>query len=133
MTTSPARRKLVNPADAGRRRRAYGRPRPAKHEEVGMYVVVQHEFQDPETALTRGVKLIKNEGAPAGVRGLQFYPSTDRSAATCLWEADSVEAIQEYVDSTLGDSSVNKCYEVDAEQAFAERPLGLPASPAIRA
>jgi hypothetical protein len=28
---------------------------------------------------------------------------------------------------------VNTCYEVDAEQAFAERPLGLPASAAIGA
>jgi hypothetical protein len=98
-----------------------------------MYVVVQHQIKDLETAFARGEKLIKNEGAPAGVRGLQFYPSTDASAVTCLWEADSVEAIQQYVDSTLGDSSVNTCYQVDAEQAFAERPLGLPASPAVRA
>jgi hypothetical protein len=98
-----------------------------------MYIVVQHQFKDPRTAFSRGEKLIKNEGAPAGVRGLQFYPSTDGSAATCLWEADSVEAIQGYVDSTLGDSSVNTCYEVDAEQAFAERPLGLPASAAVGA
>jgi hypothetical protein len=98
-----------------------------------MYVVVQHQFKDPQTAFSRGEKLIKNEGAPAGVRGLQFYPSRDGAAATCLWEADSVQAIQGYVDSTLGDSSVNTCYEVDAEQAFAERPLGLPASAAIGA
>jgi hypothetical protein len=98
-----------------------------------MYVVVQHQFKDPQTAFSRGEKLIKNEGAPVGVRGLQFYPTTDGSAATCLWEADSVEAIQGYVDSTLGDSSVNTCYEVDAGQAFAERPLGLPASAAIGA
>ena len=98
-----------------------------------MYVVVQHEFNDPQTAFSRGEKLIKNEGAPAGVRGLQFYPSRDGSAATCLWEADSVAAIQQYVDSTLGDSSVNTCYEVDAEQAFAERPLGLPTSSSIAA
>jgi hypothetical protein len=98
-----------------------------------MYVVVQHRIKDPETALARGEKLIKNEGAPEGVRGLQFYPSTDGSAVTCLWEADSVEAIQQYVNSTLGDSSVNTCYEVDTEQAFAERPLGLPASAAIGA
>jgi hypothetical protein len=98
-----------------------------------MYVVVQHQIRDPETAFARGEKLIKNEGAPAGVRGLQFYPSTDGSAVTCLWEADSVEAIQQYVDSTLGDSSVNTCYEVDGEQAFAERPSGLPAAPAVRA
>jgi hypothetical protein len=98
-----------------------------------MYVVVQHQFKNPQTAFSRGEKLIKNEGAPPGVRGLQFYPSADGSAATCLWETDSVEAIQEYVDSTLGDSSVNTCYEVDAKQAFAERPLGLPASPTIAA
>jgi hypothetical protein len=98
-----------------------------------MYVVVQHQFNNPQTAFARGEKLIRNEGAPTGVRGLQFYPSSDGSAATCLWEADSVEAIQQYVDSTLGDSSVNTCYEVDTEQAFAERPLGLPASPTIAA
>jgi hypothetical protein len=98
-----------------------------------MYVVVQHQFSDPQTAFSRGEKLIRNEGAPAGVRGLQFYPSSDGSAATCLWESDSVEAIQEYVDSTLGDSSVNTCYEVDTQQAFAERPLGLPASSTIAA
>ena len=98
-----------------------------------MYVVVLHEFQDPPTAFARGEKLIKNEGAPAGARGLQFYPSVDGSVASCLWESDSVEAIQEYVDSTLGDSSVNTCFEVDAEQAFAEQPLGLRTPAAIRA
>ena len=42
-------------------------------------------------------------------------------------------AIQECVDSTLGGSSPNTCYEADAAQAFAERPLGLPASPTITA
>jgi len=98
-----------------------------------MYVVVQHQIKDPQTAFSRGEKLIKNEGAPEGVRGLQFYPSMDGSAITCLWEADSVEAIQEYVDSTLGETSLNTCYEVDTAQAFAERPLGLPASAAISA
>jgi hypothetical protein len=96
-----------------------------------MYVVVQHQIKHPETAFSRGERLIRNEGAPEGVRGLQFYPSVDGSAVTCLWEANSVEAIQDYVDSTLGDSSQNSCYEVDTEQAFAERPLGLPASAAI--
>jgi hypothetical protein len=68
---------------------------------------------------------MKSEGAPAGVRNLQFYPSKDRTAVTCLWEAPSVAAVQEYVDSTLGSSSENICYEVDSEQAFARLPLGL--------
>ena len=58
-----------------------------------MYVVAQHEIKDPRAALSRGERLIRGEGAPSGVRGLQFYPSRDRSAVTCLWEADSVETV----------------------------------------
>ena len=98
-----------------------------------MYVVVQHRIKDPEIAFARGERLIKNEGAPAGVRGLQFYPSQDGSAVTCLWEAPTVESVREYVDSTLGESSDNLCYSVNADQAFASRPAGLPESPAIHA
>lgn len=90
-----------------------------------MYVVVQHEIKNPSDAFARGEKLIKNEGAPAGVHGLQFYPSRDGSAVTCLWEAPSVAAVQGYVDSTLGDSSINTCYEVDSDHAFSRHPLGI--------
>ena len=98
-----------------------------------MYVVVYHQFKNPPEAFARGEKLIKNEGAPAGARGLQFYPSGDGSAATCLWEANNVGEIQEYVDSTLGDSSDNTCWEVNAEMAFSERPLGNKTPAAVRA
>ena len=92
-----------------------------------MYVVVYHRFKDPQTAFARGEKLIKNEDAPPGVRGLQFYPSREGTAATCLWEAKSVDDVRGYVDSTLGDSSDNTCWEVNAELAFSERPLGISA------
>jgi hypothetical protein len=98
-----------------------------------MYVVVQHRFMNPDVAFARGEKLIKNEDAPAGVKGLQFYPSQDGTAAACLWESDSVEAVQEYVDSTLGDSSENTCYEVNAELAFSRQPLGIAETAAVGA
>lgn len=98
-----------------------------------MYVVVQHRIKDPQTAFARGERLIKNEGAPTGVRGLQFYPSRDGSAVTCLWEAPSVAAVQEYVDVTMRDSSENVCYEVDAEHAFARKPVGIAEAPAVMA
>jgi len=90
-----------------------------------MYVVALHKIKDQGTAFSRGEKLMKSEGAPAGVRNLQFYPSRDRSNVTCLWEAPSVKSVQEYVDATLGNSSENTCYEVDSDQAFARQPLGL--------
>ena len=90
-----------------------------------MYIVVLHRIRNSQTAFSRGEKLMKNEGAPPGVRVLQFYPSRDRSTVTCLWEAPSAGVVQEYVDSTMGDSSDNSCYDVDSEFAFARQPLGL--------
>jgi hypothetical protein len=93
-----------------------------------MYVVVSHTIKNPEVASSRGARLISGEGAPEGVRVLQFYMATDGSRAACLWEATSTDAVQEYVDTTLGDSSSNEVYEIDAGQSFSERPLGLAAS-----
>ena len=90
-----------------------------------MYVVAVHRFKNPQLAFSRGERLIKNEGAPAGVVGLQFYPARDGQGATCLWEAPSAETVQRYVDSTLGDSSDNTVYEIDPEMAFSSLPLGI--------
>jgi hypothetical protein len=101
----------------------------SRHRDEGrrseMYVVVQHTFRNPSVAFVRGDRLIKMEGAPAGVKVLQFYPASDAARATCLWESPSVGAVQGYVDETLGDSSVNLCYEVNGEQSFARQPLGI--------
>ncbi|MFN2640614.1 MAG: hypothetical protein ABR548_01780 [Actinomycetota bacterium] len=98
-----------------------------------MYVTVQHSFKNPSVAFARGERLIKMEGAPAGAKVLQFYPASNGSGAACLWESPTVEAVQGYVDETLGDSSSNLCYEVDAEQAFAKQPLGIRETPLINA
>jgi hypothetical protein len=98
-----------------------------------MYVVVMHRITNAAAAFSRGERLMNNDGAPAGVRVLQFYPSRDRLTVTCLWETPSVGLVQTYVDATLGDASVNTCYDVDAEFAFARLPLGVRESAAARA
>ena len=94
-----------------------------------MYVIAKHEILDPTTASPRGERLQTGEGAPAGVRVLQFYPSQDGSQVVCLWESNSVENVQHYVDQVLGDASKNTCYEVNSEPAFSERALGLATKP----
>jgi hypothetical protein len=96
-----------------------------------MYVIALHQIQNPETAFPRGRKLMAGEGAPPGVRVLQFLPSRTADHVTCLWEGPSVDAVQNYVIATLGDSSNNSFYQVDSGQAFAERPLGLPVEPVL--
>ena len=90
-----------------------------------MFVVVQHAIKDPEVAFTRGQRLMVNDGAPEGTQVMQFLPSEDGTAVTCLWTSDSVGSVQQYVDDVLGSSSDNVCYPVDVEHAFAAAPKGL--------
>jgi hypothetical protein len=90
-----------------------------------MFVIVWHELLDPPAAFTRGERLKRGEGAPSGTRVLQFLPSSQGTAVTCLWESDSVEDVQAYVDETLGESSRNTCYAVESGAAFAELPEGI--------
>ena len=98
-----------------------------------MYVIVLHDIKDPQTAFPRGERLMRNEGSPAGTRVLQFYPADDASFVTCLLEAESVDGVQRWVDETLGDSSVNRTYAVDANQAFSRQPLGIAETNAVTA
>ena len=90
-----------------------------------MFIIVEHTVRDAAVAFARGQNLLEGRGAPAGVQVRKFYPSTDQSAVICLWEGNSLEEVRDYVDATLGESTDNLYFEVDAEQA-----LGLP-EPAI--
>jgi hypothetical protein len=83
-----------------------------------MKVGVIHRISDPEAAQSQGQALF---GEHEGIKVLQFCPSQDFTAATCIWEADSVDAVRDVVDSTLGETSEQTYFAVDTEQA-----VGLP-------
>ena len=93
-----------------------------------MFIVVHHTITDPATALARRENLLAGNGAPAGVQVREFYPSRDKADVFCLWEGNSLEELRDYVDATLGDSSRNAYFEVDAEVA-----RGLPELASSRA
>jgi hypothetical protein len=93
-----------------------------------MYVGVIHDIKDMEATFSRGEKLGDPEQAPPGCTPLQFAPSLDKTTATCIWDAPSVDVVREYTDTTLGDASDQTYFEVDAEHA-----IGLPEKAAARA
>ena len=94
-----------------------------------MLIVVQHKLSDPPAAFARGERLQRGDGAPDASRVLQFYPSQDGTLVTCLWESPSIADVQTYVDETLGETSVNLCYPVEAAVAFAQLPDGIAERP----
>jgi hypothetical protein len=90
-----------------------------------MYVVTQHTILDPAGYAENGQALMT---PPEGFRLHAFWPNPDLTNAICLWEGPSGEAVRNLVDSTLGSTSQNLCYEVAAGQAY-----GLPAAPVTEA
>jgi len=81
-----------------------------------MHVIVKHEIRDPDAFFSIGPP-------PSGVEGRQMLPSRDRTAAVCLFEAGSIDAVRAYLEPLTRDASDNTYFEVDAEHA-----LGLPAA-----
>jgi hypothetical protein len=85
-----------------------------------MNIVAQHRITDPEKFSAVDAAEIA-EGAPAGVQLRQFFPPQDGQAAICLWEADSIDTLRDYLDPATAGVTENTYFEVDAD-----RSLGLP-------
>jgi hypothetical protein len=84
-----------------------------------MHVIVKHQIKDPEAFFSIG-------RPPAGVTGRQMLPSRDRTEAVCLFEAESIDAVRDWLEPLTRSVSNNTYFEVDAEYA-----MGLPGSVAV--
>jgi hypothetical protein len=87
-----------------------------------MYVVIYHRITDP-----RGFKSLNERpqpSRPAHWRLLHSLPSLEGAMCSCLWEADSLEAIRTFTERAYAGVSVCECFEVDHANA-----LGLMARP----
>lgn len=83
-----------------------------------MYVAAIHTISDPQKFWS-----VDPSAIPAEMTLLMTFPKDDASRALCLWEADSVEAVQNLVDGMAGDAAKNECFEVDEQHAWTR---GLP-------
>ena len=83
-----------------------------------MKIGVIHRISDPDRAQSQGQTLFEPH---EGEQLLQFIPSDDFTVASCIWEADGIDAVRNLVDPTLGDTSTQTYYAVNTEQA-----MGLP-------
>ena len=92
-----------------------------------MHVVALHRITDPDRFFSMDAE-DEAGGGPPGVQGRQFFPSTDRSSAACLWEADSIDSLRNYLDPATEGVSENTYFEVDTERA-----MGLPEAAAAGA
>lgn len=83
-----------------------------------MLVIAHHNVTDPEFWNVAGER---SKSVPGHLKLHGVYPSADGKTGTCLWEAESTQAVQEFIDANLGKYAKNFCYEVDVENS-----IGLP-------
>jgi len=60
-------------------------------------------------------KVITN--LPADIEAVYYLPSKDLTQATCVWKAESVETLKDYLENNIGVCSTNTYYIVDEPSA----------------
>ena len=85
-----------------------------------MLVIAHHtNITDPATFWAKAQTVIG--AAPAGTSVLSVFPSQDGKTGTCVWEADSVDELQKFIDKESVGLATNFCYEVNEKAG-----IGLP-------
>ena len=84
-----------------------------------MYIIVNHYIKAPQNfwALVKE----KANSIPSHLTFHSTFPSKDLMKAVCVWEAESIDAVRDFLDETFGDFSRNDYFEVNAGAA-----MGLP-------
>ena len=84
-----------------------------------MLVIAHHNISDPESFWAGAKEITKSLPDNLKVHGI--YPAKDAKTGTCLWEADSAQEVQQFLDKVAGQFAKNFCYEVDLQKS-----IGLP-------
>ena len=84
-----------------------------------MLVIAHHFIQNPDVFWSTAQQAMGS--IPASLKLHTVYPSTDLKTATCVWEGQNADEVQDFVDNTFGNSVKNVCYEVNEKIAY-----GLP-------
>lgn len=90
-----------------------------------MYVLVEHHIKDPSAFWPTDVEEFK-AALPPNLKLHHAFAARDGNHGACLWEAESVDAVRDFLDPAMGDSSRNVYYEVVNREGIAT-PTAVPA------
>lgn len=85
-----------------------------------MLIIAHHNVSKPEEFWGAAKEITKQLPSNLKVHGV--YPAKDTKTGTCLWEANSVQEVQQFLDKHAGKFAKNFCYEVNVNES-----MGLPA------
>ncbi len=83
-----------------------------------MIIVVNHSINNPTDFWASAQKSLPELPAAGVQKVLQVMPNADMTTATCVWEADSIEALDTYLRSKVQDWSSETYYELNTAAAM---------------
>lgn len=88
-----------------------------------MHAVIRHYVSDSakwNASTQKIMSMIEQQQIPRGLRPLAFLPGADGRNADCVWEAESLKALQQFVDQNTAGAR-NEYFELNYDAA-----IGLP-------
>ena len=85
-----------------------------------MLIIAHHNISRPEEFWNAAKE--KTQNLPGTLKLHGVYPAKDLKTGTCLWEANSVQEVEQFIDKNVGMFAKNFCYEVNVKDS-----VGLPA------
>jgi hypothetical protein len=93
-----------------------------------MYVLVQHTISEPGAFWNAADP---RANLPPKLKLHHTFPTPDGARAVCIWEADSVNAVRDYLEPMIAKVSRNEYFAVENKEGFA-RPSKVPETAAAR-
>jgi hypothetical protein len=84
-----------------------------------MLIIAHHNINDPGGFWSASKEVVNN--LPGNLKLHSVLPARDGKTGTCIWEAENVQEVQQFLDKNAGQYAKNFCYEIDIENS-----IGLP-------
>ena len=75
-----------------------------------MYVLIEHHISDPDSFFTTAESALSQ--TPPTIKLHHTFPTTDGTRAICVWEADTIDEVRDFIESAVGRFSRNEYFEV---------------------
>lgn len=83
-----------------------------------MFIAVQHKINNPGEFWVSAQRSLPELPTGGVQRIVNVFPSVDMCQASCIWESDSIEALDKYLRSKVFDWSSETYFEIDATNAI---------------
>ena len=82
-----------------------------------MFIVVSHNIKTPALFWGAAQKNLPNLPEGGVKRVLNVLPNENMDHCTCLWEADSIETLENYLREKVGNASTETYYQINEANA----------------